>query len=123
MSPRLPFLQPLRDALSEALIASWHDIVPQSDRGLIHIEYESKVGQPIDWIRVFSSTTWGSWNLVCSYSMHTQPFGKSGLRFGPGYHSAGLSESLERIMQHQQTFSPPATTNHGLIQVSRPESA
>lgn len=120
MSPRLPFRQLLRDALSEALLASWNDVMPQVDKGLIHIEYESQEHQPIDWIRIFSSTTWGYWNLICTYSMHQQPLGSTGLSFGPGYQSATLSKSLERIMQHQQMFAPPETAQHGLIQVSPP---
>jgi hypothetical protein len=97
--------------------------MPQSDKGLIHIEYESKVDQPIDWIKILSSTRWGYWDLVCTYSMHKVPLGSIGLRFGPGYQSASLSESLERIMQHQQMFSPPENAHHGLIQVSAPEIA
>lgn len=120
MSPHLPFLHTLRDALSEALTKSWSDVMPDLNEGLIHIEYDSRANQPVEWVKILSCTTWGYWNLICEYAMHQHPLGRAGLRFGPGYHSVNLSKSLEDIMQHQQMYAPLESAHHGLIQVSPP---
>lgn len=109
-------LHSLRDAISEAVSVSWGDVMPGSD-GLIHVEYQSGPHDAIDQLKIWASTERGHWNLVCEYWMHEHPFGDRGLRFGTGYHSASLGQSLTAIMQRQQMFAPPRAQAHGLIQV------
>ena len=112
----------LRDVIGEALSVSWADVMPRSDAGLIHVEYESGSQDAIDWLKVWSSTKWGYWNLVCEYWSREHMFGEIGLQFATGYHSDGLSESLKLIMQHQHKFIPLETGSHGLIQVYPPSA-
>lgn len=112
----------LRDVIGEALTVSWADVMPRSDAGLIHVEYESGSEDAIDWLKVWSSTKWGYWSLVCEYWTREHPFGEIGLQFGTGYHSDGLGESLKLIMQHQHQFTPPENGSPDLIQVYPPSA-
>jgi hypothetical protein len=113
----------LCDVIGEALSVSWADVMPRSDAGLIHVEYESGPQSPIDWLKVWSSTRWGYWSLVCEYWTREHTFGEIGLQFATGYHSDGLSESLKLIVQHQHKFTPPETGSPGLIQVYPPSAS
>lgn len=113
-------LPPLRAALGEALFDNWGDLMPRSDLGLIHIEYELAAEGAIDSLSIWASSKWGYWNLIGEYSMHKSASGEIGLHFSTGYHSDRLSDSLEAIMQHQQMFTPPVNAQHGLIQVYPP---
>jgi hypothetical protein len=63
----------------------------------------------------------GVWNLICEYWMVPQPAGAlERLKFSNGYHSEGLAQMLEEIMQHQNDFTPSEGPGGGMIQVSRP---
>ena len=42
------------------------------------------------------------------------------MKFSNDYHSAGLAEMLEVIMQHQDSFAPSLKPGAGLIQVTLP---
>jgi hypothetical protein len=42
------------------------------------------------------------------------------MTFSNDYHSAGLAEMLEVIMQHQDDFAPALKPGSGLIQVTLP---
>lgn len=60
--------------------------------------------------------------MVCEYWM---PRGSTdcqgdGMTFSNDYHSAGLAEMLEVIMQHQDNFPPTVKPGAGLIQVTLP---
>jgi len=110
-------LRSLRDAISKAVSDNWGDVMPGRDAGLIHVEYQSGPQESIDQLKVWASTERGRWNLVCEYWMHEHPLGERGLRFGTGYYSAGLGESLTGIMQRQQMFAPAKAQPRGLIQV------
>jgi hypothetical protein len=55
--------------------------------------------------------------------MGEHPFGEIGLQFAGGYHSDGLRESLNLIMQHQRKFVPPESGLLGLIQVYPPSAS
>jgi hypothetical protein len=112
----------LCDAIGEALSVTWADVMPQPDKGLIQVEYEPGSEHSIDWLKVWSSTKRGHWNLVCEYWMAEHPFGKAGLQFASGYHSDVLGESLRLIMQHQPQFASPEGSLN-LIQVYPPAAA
>ena len=113
----------LRDAIGEAISVTWAEVMPQCDKGLIHVEYEPGPKHPIEWLKVWSTTTRGHWNLVCEYWMNEHPLGKIGLQFAAGYHSDGLGESLKLIMQHQRQFTAPEKGSLNLIQVYPPAAA
>jgi hypothetical protein len=113
----------LCDAIGEAVSVSWADVMPQSDEGLIHVEYEAGSERFLNWLKVWSSTNRGHWSLVCEYWMDEHSFGETGPQFADGYHSDGLGESLKLIMQHQRKFVPPESGLLGLIQVYPPSGS
>jgi hypothetical protein len=120
ISPK-PIQVQLRKAIEEAVSANWGELMPDNKAGLMQIEYKSGTKDVIEWLKIWSSTKWGFWTLVCEYWMHEHPFGDTGLHFAAGSKSAGLSELLPAIMQHQQMFVPPADLqSRGLIQVYPP---
>jgi hypothetical protein len=107
--------------LKSAVVLSWKDLVHPAQRGPLQIEYFP--GIRLSYLKIRQLTGRGEWILVCEYRMSREltraPV--DGLTFTNGYHSAGLAEMLEVIMQHQDHFvdsrvSPWA----GSIQVSPP---
>jgi hypothetical protein len=107
--------------LTSAVVLSWEDLLHVSQRGLIHIEYAP--GKSLQYLKVWELTGKGKWSLVCEYWMScgatvTPP---EGMTFSNNYHSAGLAEMLEVIMQHQDSFAASlGRPGAGLIQVTMP---
>lgn len=60
--------------------------------------------------------------MVCEYWMpRASTYGPGdGMTFSNDYHSAGLAEMLEVIMQHQDNFPPSLKPGAGLVQVTLP---
>jgi hypothetical protein len=106
--------------LESAVVLSWNDLLRPSQRGLIHIEYAP--GTSIPYLKIWQLTGKGEWSLVCEYWMSRGPTDSSddGMTFRNDYHSAGLAEMLEVIMQHQDNFAPSLKPGAGLIQVTLP---
>jgi hypothetical protein len=105
--------------LESAVVLSWKDLLHPSQGGLIHVEYAP--GTRLPYLKIWQLTGRGEWSLVCEYWMHG-PAGSPGNRmtFSNDYHSAGLAEMLEVIMQHQDNFAPSLKPGAGLIQVTLP---
>jgi hypothetical protein len=106
--------------LESAVVLSWKDLLRPSQRGLIHIEYAP--GTRLAYLKIWQLTGKGEWSLVCEYWMSPGPTYSpgDGMRFSNDYHSAGLAEMLEVIMQHQDNFAPSLRPGAGLIQVTLP---
>jgi hypothetical protein len=106
--------------LESAVVLSWKDLLHPSQKGLIHIEYAPATR--LQYLKIWQLTKKGQWSLVCEYWM---PNGSTesppgGMTFSNDYHSAGLAEMLEVIMEHQDNFAPALTPGAGLIQVTLP---
>lgn len=107
--------------LTSAVVLSWKDLLHVSQRGLIHIEYAP--GKSLQYLKVWELTGKGEWSLVCEYWMSRGPTAvpPDGMTFSNDYHSAGLTDMLEMIMQHQNRFSDSLDRpGAGLIQVTLP---
>jgi hypothetical protein len=106
--------------LESAVVLSWKDLLRPSQRGLIHIEYAP--GTRLPYLKVWQLTGKGEWSLVCEYWMSrgSADGPGDGMTFKNDYHSAGLAEMLEVIMQHQDNFAPSLKPGAGLIQVTLP---
>jgi hypothetical protein len=106
--------------LESAVVLSWEDLVHPSQTGLIQIEYAA--GARLPYLKIWQLTARGEWRLVCEYWMARVPAAPDdGMMFGNDYHSAGLAEMLEFIMEHQESFVVPvATPATGLILVTPP---
>jgi hypothetical protein len=86
---------------------------------LIHIEYSLDVS--LDYVKIWQLIAKGAWSLICEYRASPQSAPVSTLlTFSNGYHSEGLAQMLEVIMQHQADFVPSKRRGVGLVQVTRP---
>lgn len=106
--------------LESAVVLSWKDLLHASHTGLIHIEYA--LGPRLPYLKIWHLTGRGVWRLVCEYRMSrglTDSTG-DGMTFSNDYHSAGLAEMLEVIMQHQENFAPALKPGAGSILVTLP---
>jgi hypothetical protein len=113
--------QSLERTLESAVIASWADLMHDAQTGLIHIEYGFAPTGTLDYLKVWSSLTRGHWLLACEYWMSESTFHGAGVRFDNGYESEGLSNVLERVMQHQTSFVLPVNLGRqGLLQIPIP---
>lgn len=113
--------QSLERTLESAVIVSWADLIHEAQTGLIHIEYGFAPTGTLDYLKIWSSLTRGHWLLACEYWMSESTFHGAGVRFENGYESEGLSNILERVMQHQTSFVLPENMGRqGLLQISSP---
>ena len=122
-TPYLPAVDSIQlDAiLADAVILNWSDLMPELTSGQIHIEYHVEATGSVEFVKVWGSTTRGSWNLICEHWMRWNATHPSGLRFSNSYKSDRLAKMLDTIMQHQAIL--PVGTAPGkdrLIQVQAP---
>jgi hypothetical protein len=106
---------------TSAVVLNWGDLLHVTHGGLIHIEYAP--GKSLQYLKVWELTGKGAWSLVCEYWMPRGPSAVpcDGMTFSNDYHSAGLTDMLEVIMQHQDRFSDSLDRpGAGLIQVTLP---
>jgi hypothetical protein len=106
----------LDSALKRAVIESWHELMPDSPSGLIHIEYQTGDDGSLEFLKIWASTTWGYWNLVCEMWMRALWSNALGLRFANDYHSATFAKALDLAMGQGRSDLNLAN-QHGLIQV------
>lgn len=106
--------------LESAVVLSWKDLLHASQRGLIHIEYAP--GPRLSYLKIWHMTGRGEWRLVCEYRMPRGLTDRTGdgMTFSNDYHSAGLAEMLEVIMQHQENFARSFIPEGGSILVTVP---
>ena len=107
--------------LTSAVVLSWEDLLHVTDGGLIHIEYAP--GKTLQYLKVWELTGKGEWSLICEYWMSrgSTAVPHDGMTFSNDYHSAGLTDMLDVIMQHQNRFSDSLDrAGAGLIQITLP---
>jgi len=113
--------QSLERTLESAVIVSWVDLIHEAQTGLIHIEYGFAPAGTLDYLKIWSSLSRGHWLLACEYWMSETALHGAGVRFDNGYASEGLSNILERVMQHQTFFVLPENMGRqGLLQIPTP---
>ena|ERR1700733_13420215 len=113
--------QSLDRVLESATVVSWTDLMRGVQTGVIHIEYGFTLGDTLDYLKVWSSISRGNWLLACGYWMTASTFHTSGIHFENGYHSDGLAQVLESVMQHQSAFILPVNMGRqGLLQIAAP---
>ncbi len=113
--------QSLDQVLESATVVSWTDLMRGAQTGVIHIEYGFAVGDTLDYLKLWSSISRGHWLLACGYWMTASTFHDGGIHFENGYHSEGLAQILESVMQHQSAFILPVNLGRqGLLQIASP---
>jgi hypothetical protein len=121
-----PALLPTRDIKVErilecAVILSWGDLVQSGSPSSIQVEYHMGIDHALEYLKVWSSSTRGHWDLVCEYWMLAPYSQAAGLHFSNQYHSDRLGAILKLAMRHQDTsLSFPDTYRDGLVQVYPP---
>lgn len=110
--------------LESAVVLSWKDLLHKSKEGLVHVEYGTAPEPSLQYLKVWLSTTRGTWDLICEYwtSSGSSKLPAAGLTFRKGYHSAELAMMLEQMMQHRDGFrdSLSGESSVNLIQVRLP---
>jgi hypothetical protein len=114
--------RPSLDRILEcSVVLSWADLIQITESGLVHVDYGFGPGDSIEYLKLWSSTTRGQWNLVCEYWMSASQFHASGIHFENGYKSDNLAHTLGLIMEHQNAFVPsPNLGRNGLLQIQQP---
>jgi hypothetical protein len=114
----------LEQILESAIVACWEDLTHGADSELIHVEYNILAEGTLDGLKIWSSIARGHWLLVCEYWMSASNSDSDGVRFDNGYHSEGLTNILEFVMQRQNLFTLPLDLGRpGLLQIPRPTEA
>lgn len=105
-----------------AVALNWKSLA--ADTAAMQVEYRTSRQQSVEYLKLWSSSARGCWNLVCEYWMLSTPAHESGATFSGGNHSADLAWMLDAIMQHQGEFVAESTVFvDGLVQISPPTEA
>lgn len=110
--------------LQSAVILSWDDLMAPATTGSVHIEYGRGASGAIDFLKVFSSTTWGYWKLACEYWVSSSWGHTPGMSFGDIPCPRKFAQTIQKLMQHASEFTPPWESScNGMIQVTPPTEA
>jgi hypothetical protein len=76
--------------------------VTPTKRGRVHVEYGTAPEPSLQYLKIWLSTSRGTWDLICEYWMSpgSSSIPAAGLTFSNGYYSAGLALMLDKMMQH-----------------------
>jgi hypothetical protein len=103
-----------------AVALNWKSLAAD-EKIAMQVEYRTGPQQSLEYLKLWSSSARGFWNLVCEYWMVSSPAHQSGATFSGGNHSADLAWMLDAIMQHQGEFVAASTVFvDGLVQISSP---
>ncbi len=105
--------------LESAVVLSWDELMPNSTAGLIHIEYQSGADGSLEFLKIWASTIWGQWKLICEFWMRPLWSHATGVRFGGDYHSIDFARTLELVVGNENV--PILPNLRGLIQVYPPK--
>src|SRR5271157_903000 len=125
-TPYLPTLESVQlgEALADAVVLGWNDMISEPTSGSIHVEYHVGALGSVEFLNVWAFTIRGGWKLICEHWMRPDGSPESGLRFANGYKSSALERVLGSIMQHQEIFLLGAAPGSDrMIQVHPPTYA
>ena len=109
------------DRILECAVAlNWSGLT-QADETAMQVEYRTGPSHSLEYLKLWSSTTRGIWNLVCEYWMQSSSGHESGVTFSGREYSGDFTWMLDAIMQHQRAFLPGSSDFvDGLVQINRP---
>jgi hypothetical protein len=112
---------PWEGMLSNALVFSWNDLMPEAAAGQMQIEYHVGLAGSVEFVKVWGATVRGHWDLICSCWTRSDSSTQSGPQFANGHKSDSFRGMLDSIMQHQHLFRVETTPGTDcMIQVSPP---
>lgn len=110
--------------LESAVVLSWKELIHSSQRRVVHVEYGTAPEPSLQYVKIWSSTTRGAWDLICEYWIcpGASRIPAVGLTFSNGYYSADLARMLEEMMCHKDGVpnSLSGKTGVNLIMVQTP---
>src|SRR5690242_11484928 len=102
------------------VILNWEALM-QTATSSIQVEYRLSADLALEYFRVWTSTSRGTWTLVGAYWRNASLSHGVGLIFENGYESAALGQILQFAMQHPEAFlSLSERGSNGLVQVQAP---
>jgi len=110
------------DRILECAVAlNWNGLSQADETTAMQVEYRTGSSHAVEYLKLWSSTTRGVWNLVCEYWMQSTSGHESGATFSGREYSGDFTWMLDAIMQHQGAFLPGSSDFvEGLVQISRP---
>jgi hypothetical protein len=112
---------PWKSTLSDALVFSWNDLMPEAAAGQIQIEYHVGPAGSVEFLKVWGAQVRGHWDLICSCWTHSNSSTQSGSQFANGHKSETFGLMIDSIMQHQHLFQVETAPGADcVIQVSPP---
>src|SRR5690348_1022235 len=110
------------DRILECAVAlNWNGLTQADETTAMQVEYQTGPSHTLEYLKIWSSTTRGYWNLVCEYWMQAGSGHESGATFSGHEYSGDFTWMLDAIMQHQGAFRPVSTDFvEGLVQIKQP---
>jgi len=110
------------DRILECAVAlNWNGLTQGDETTAMQVEYQTGPSHTLEYLKIWSSTTRGYWNLVCEYWMQAGSGHESGATFSGREYSGDFTWMLDAIMQHQGAFLPGSSDFvEGLVQINRP---
>src|SRR5512135_1567276 len=114
----------LARVLQSAVILNWDELMPPATTGSVHIEYGTGTSGAIDFLKVFSSTARGYWNLICEYWVGSNWGHTPGMSFGNIPCPRKFAQAIQQLMLHESEFTRSCEPScNGMIQVTPPTEA
>jgi hypothetical protein len=113
------------DRILECAVAlNWNALAGTNEPTAFQVEYRIGPDRSLDYLKLWSTTTRGVWNLICEYWTQSTPGHESGTKFTGGNYSGDFTWMLDAIMKHQRAF-PPGSPDFmdGLVQIKEPTEA
>jgi len=110
------------DRILECAVAlNWNGLTQADETTAMQVEYRTGPSHSLDYLKLWSSSTRGVWNLVCEYWMQSSSGHETGATFSGREYSGDFTWMLDAIMQHQGAFLPGSSDFvEGLVQINRP---
>ena len=110
------------DRILECAVAlNWNGLSQAEETTAMQVEYRTGPSHALEYLKLWSSTTRGVWNLRCEYWMQSTSGHESGATFSGREYSGDFTWMLDAIMQHQGAFLPGSSDFvEGLVQINRP---
>jgi len=110
------------DRILECAVAlNWNALTQTDEVTALQVEYRVGPSHSLEYLKLWSSTTRGIWNLVCEYWMQSSSTHESGTTFTRIKPPSDFTWMLDAIMQHQRAFLPGSSDfMDGLVQINAP---
>jgi hypothetical protein len=99
--------------LESAVQACWTELMPAADAGAIQIEHGAQSDDSLQYLKFWSSTKRGHWELICEQWFTAAWAHLPGLQFFGGHHSENFGRALEAVARSQSAFAKGSGQGRG----------